>query len=148
MLYSKFLQHFLAGSFAIHSSRINNHKIIETHTISPKYKIYKCIKSDSFIEKFGLDIWIHEEKINIINDSYAEITDILKWELNTSAFAKRTYIISKDNNNIKRDIKEQWKVEYTGTYLFDNFIAEKMKKTMILTDLEAFDSFCENYENL
>lgn len=138
MLYKLFVQSLLSGSFALHSAKTNNHKIMTTHVLSPGHKMYKCIKNDSFLEKFGLEEWEHEEKICIINDTEVEITDILKWDI---CKACRTYIVVDKDNIAMRYVTREWVVEYNGMYLVNNFIAGKIKNSMISADLKAFDTF-------
>lgn len=138
MLYKLFVKGLLTGSFALHSAKLNNHNILKINTLSLGHKVYECIKKDTFLAKFGLEKWFHEEKILILSDTEVEITDILKW---TNCDACRTYTIIDDNGNAKRYTKANWKVNYSGMYPLNNFVAGKIKNTMMTTDLEAFNSF-------
>lgn len=138
MLYKLFVKSLLTGAFSMHSAKLNNHVILKTNAVSLEYRIYECIKKDSFLATFGLEKWYHEEKIHIISDTETEITDILKW---TNCFACRKYIVVDENGDARRYTKEEWKVNYKGMYPLNNFVAGKIKNTMISTDLEAFNTF-------
>lgn len=137
MLYKLFVKSLMAGSFAIHSAKLNNHNILKINNVALGHKVYECMKKDSFLATFDLEHWVHEEKIVILSDTKIEITDILRW---SNCVSSRKYVVI-DGDDAKRYVKEQWKVEYSGKYPLNNFIAGKIKSSLISADLLAFNTF-------
>lgn len=164
MKYYKLVSSLVSGSFAVFSSRVNNHvcvcKDVNVYTGSKSLHVqadsdiseyicpgttivrqYDCTSSGTFIKAISLDNWKHSQKVQLLKNQ-AIVTDELKW---ANCFAKRSYCLRKtDYSPFFHRKDSEWVLQCRKPPLNIPSIKTKFKLKLQQADQDSFRLFTQD----